>query len=502
MKIAIAQFWDSRVSYAPFTEKINKTYCEKHGYIHHVIDDAFHIKEQLEDRAPTWFKPWLILDCFEQHQPDYVLFLDADAIVLDHNRKVEEFIDQNYDITCTQDYGPSVINAGVMLLRNTDWVKEFMKTWWDTSSSVAGPIEHEPRRKGYYKDHIWHDQTCFGLLYNANTHGEKDKIRIIEPYELNSMHEHHPEHNVFVYHAFAQGSLKNRTIDTIYYRMFNIEPPINDSPDLLEMVQDYDTDKQWTHSYIDNVYTNIFNPIKNDNVSIVEIGLRDGESVRLWRDFLPNARIFTTGNQQEIEQFKHKHKTDRITFIECDQSNDDDVDKLNDILKNSGPIDIIIDNGTHKMRDQQITLAKLFDCLKKDGVYILENTHTSYEATLPEKEWLNWGDKSKTLTASMLDTFCDSGTITSDYMTDKEQVFLTNSIAKIYTYKNTEHFSWTSVITKGTDVNSSQNVQSDPVSEPIQPVICFYKNGDVSNETIAYLQRNGFVGPIECFNKK
>jgi hypothetical protein len=100
------------------------------------------------------------------------------------------------------------------------------------------------------------------------------------------------------------------------------------------------------------------------------------------------------------------------------------------------------------MRDQQITLAKLFKMLKSDGIYILEDLHTSFEAVMPEKDWCGWGDSSKTITLNMLESFKQTGKIESDYMTQDEMDYLSENIKSVEIYKNRPDWSVTSVIIK------------------------------------------------------
>jgi hypothetical protein len=100
------------------------------------------------------------------------------------------------------------------------------------------------------------------------------------------------------------------------------------------------------------------------------------------------------------------------------------------------------------MRDQQITLAKLFKMLKSDGIYILEDLHTSFEVVMPEKAWCGWGDSSKTITLNMLESFKETGKIESDYMTQDEMDYLSENIKSVEIYKNRPDWSVTSVIIK------------------------------------------------------
>ncbi len=85
--------------------------------------------------------------------PNYAPLYEKSSDVGNIDRKIEEFIDGDFEIKMTSDYGPSEVNAGVMLLKNSDWVKDYLNKWWDI-------CEEFPQ----YKTGLWHDQTCIGLL--------------------------------------------------------------------------------------------------------------------------------------------------------------------------------------------------------------------------------------------------------------------------------------------------------------------------------------------------
>ena len=106
-----------------------------------------------------------------------------------------------------------------------------------------------------------------------------------------------------------------------------------------------------------------------------------------------------------------------------------------------------MDDGSHKMYDQQKSLATLFDSLKSGGLYIIENLHTSLECRMPGKEWCGWGDPTKTTTLELLENFIKTGKIKSDYLTDEESMFLENNIDKLTVHELSRE-SMTSVIRK------------------------------------------------------
>ena len=220
MKIVLAQFYTSNVSYGHYAEAINKKYCEEKGYIYFCEKDDNKIKSTLEDRAPTWYKPKLIEDIIKQHNPDYILFLDIDAIISDFNQNIEDFIDENYNIVFAEDVGHhSVMNAGVFLLKNNEWSVNFLKTWWESvniftpeNSRDLSILEQNFGKVGYFKQALWHDQTCLTMLYESNKDIENN-IKVISNRSFN--HREYNEGN-FIFHAYAYGHSHNRTLDIIY----------------------------------------------------------------------------------------------------------------------------------------------------------------------------------------------------------------------------------------------------------------------------------------------
>jgi hypothetical protein len=439
-KIVVCQYWTKNLSYGQYTEAINKKYCEEQGYVYHNEVDTDKIFANLDGRAITWYKPKFILEVLETHNPDFILFLDADAIVCDSSYRIEEFIDDNYNIICTEDYGPSKLNAGVFIMKNTEWTKNFLQKWWDICDELTGG---EQNQKGYYANALWHDQTCFGHLMSALPDAIQN-IKLISNKVLNGRDYKNSVDKNFIFHAFSYGMINNRTIDNAYYDIFNVTKPTG--KELIDVVQYYNTDKHHEHNYFNLIYSELFKNNYKDVKKFIEIGVLDGGSVELWRDYFVNAEIIALDYniQNTINKLSGKN-LDRITFQSIDQS---DPIQLEELTTQYSDVDVIMDDGSHRMYDQQITLAKTFKMLKSEGIYVLEDLHTSLEAGKPEKAWCGWGDSTKTITLDMLNEFNMTGKIKSDYMTEEECDYLTNNIKSIDVYRNRADWSITSVIIK------------------------------------------------------
>jgi len=439
-KIVLSQFWTDNVSYSKYTKSINEKYCNEKNYIYHVENDGNKIREKIGRRAFTWYKPHLLLDVLNTHSPDYVLFLDADAIVVDNSYHIEDFIIEGKDIVVTEDYGPSAMNAGVILIKNTEWVRWFLQRWYDVCDELEGG---SPLQKGFYENGLWHDQTCFSHLLK-NEIGVSDKIKVIDNKVLNGRYFKDTVNKNFIFHAFSYGNLLNRTIDMAYYNLFNI--PIPKGEQLLDIVQYYATDKHHGHRYFELIYNDLFKPIREECKIFMEIGIYDCESIKLWRDYFINAEI--VGVEYNLPYSLDKlgdTPRHRMTFIDGDQSKEEDLIKLSNQYPS---VDVIMDDGSHIMRDQQITLAKLFKSVKPGGIYVLEDLHTSIELMNKPNHWTNWGDREKTITLTMLQDFIKTGKIYSDYMTQEEMEYLNENIESIQIYQSSPDWSVTSVIRK------------------------------------------------------
>jgi hypothetical protein len=440
MKIVVAQFFTSNLTYGKFTKEINKKYCDDKGYIYHLESDDQKIKNALEGRAPTWYKPKFINEVFDLYEPDYILFLDADAIVCDFSYNIEDLVDPNFNIIGTEDYGPSKLNAGVFIMKNSEWTKGFMTKWWNICDVLSGGPNNEV---GYYKHGLWHDQTCFGYLMDKMVE-TKTNIKITTNKILNGNTYKDPINKNFIFHAFSYGLVPYRTLDKCYYDIFNVEVP--EGSKLSDIVNYYDTDKHHEHNYLNLVYDNLFLPIKDDVKTFVEVGVNHGGSILMWRDYFKNSKVLGLDNNLPYCKERLGDKNlDRIELIDLDQSIPEMLDTFSNQYSN---IDVIIEDGSHRMCDQQITLGKLFKTLKSGGLYVLEDLHTSLEVPMPEKAWCGWGDPTKTLTLDMLKNFILTGKIQSDYLTEDEITYLNDNILSVEIYQNRPDWSITSVIIK------------------------------------------------------
>jgi cephalosporin hydroxylase len=120
-----------------------------------------------------------------------------------------------------------------------------------------------------------------------------------------------------------------------------------------------------------NTYARFFAPFADQPINLLEIGIDRGGSLRLWEDFFPRASIHAIDINPRCVQYA----SDRVTVYVGSQTDDR---FLEGVARESGRLDIVIDDGGHTMEQQLVSLRTLWPHVKPEGFYVIEDTHTSY----------------------------------------------------------------------------------------------------------------------------
>lgn len=156
---------------------------------------------------------------------------------------------------------------------------------------------------------------------------------------------------------------------------------------LNELGQKHKTDKcDKFHTYKGLSYLNYFEtyfaPKQNKNINLLEIGVRGGNSLRLWKEYFPNGNIFGLDIDPNCKQYEQER-------ISIEIGSQDNVESINNILQKAKTgFDIIIDDGSH-LND---LIVKSFNILVPHlnpyGVYIIEDLSNSYkDLTIDSQQW-------------------------------------------------------------------------------------------------------------------
>lgn len=152
----------------------------------------------------------------------------------------------------------------------------------------------------------------------------------------------------------------------------------------------YNSDKGTTykcaHGYAKR-YAQLFEPLVDKECKILEIGLnRDNTdtipSLSMYKEYFRKPTLYGFDIQQGFMKFNDPQNG--INIIIGDQSNPDDLRQI------QGSFDIILDDGYHASKHQQISLLHLWQLVKPGGMYIIEDLHfqpdPSIETSVKTKE--------------------------------------------------------------------------------------------------------------------
>ena len=167
----------------------------------------------------------------------------------------------------------------------------------------------------------------------------------------------------------------------------------SNSSELCEIGKKYDTDKSSQRNNVTNIrhchpytlfYEGLFKNKKDEPLKIAELGILDGASLLMWKEYFTNAKIYGFEyNNDLINNFKQKFNNDRITLSNINVTNKDSI--VNAFSELNILYDIIIEDTTHQFEDQIKVIENTYQYLKPGGILIIEDIFKSYN----ENDYIN-----------------------------------------------------------------------------------------------------------------
>jgi hypothetical protein len=135
-----------------------------------------------------------------------------------------------------------------------------------------------------------------------------------------------------------------------------------------EIGQKYGTDKV-DHGYLPH-YERLFAPLRCEPFNMLEIGVYEGASIRMWHEYFSAARIVDLDvNVRALEDDLRRYK-----FVHGDQT---DL-LLLELLAQEYRFRLVIDDGSHLWAHPVFTFETLFPWTQPGGFYVCEDILTSY----------------------------------------------------------------------------------------------------------------------------
>ena len=158
------------MEYAGLAEKINRAYCDRHGYaFKHVIGD-----QGDTSMRPVWKKAFLVRD--EIRNFDAVFWIDSDAFFNDHSKPLPLGGDEDFLVSSDFPNGPSLVNTGAFLAKSTAFGRDFMDRWTRMMTKPGSP---------YNNKFPFEQQGCSDLIRSLGE--DSSKVRVAPAEEINSI---------------------------------------------------------------------------------------------------------------------------------------------------------------------------------------------------------------------------------------------------------------------------------------------------------------------------
>jgi hypothetical protein len=178
MNIAVISIQTPEIyCYSKYTSVINKSYCDKYRY------EYIQYNHSLDTTRPI---PWSKIIAIKKHIEDFdwIYWIDADAIFFNHDLKIEDHINDQYNLiisnACSDNWvnthykeDPEFlnVNTGSFLLRGKN-------TW---SETLLTTIYTQTKRI----NHHWWENQGFADVYLENNPVINSKINIVKQSILN-----------------------------------------------------------------------------------------------------------------------------------------------------------------------------------------------------------------------------------------------------------------------------------------------------------------------------
>jgi hypothetical protein len=127
---------------------------------------------------------------------------------------------------------------------------------------------------------------------------------------------------------------------------------------------------KWEHYF--DIYDRHFRQFRGHDVHVLEIGVYSGGSLDMWRDYFgPKAIIYGVDTEPDCRVYEN----DRIKIFIGDQA---DRSFWRGFRQKVPTLDIVIDDGGHRLEQRIVSVEELLPFLRQGGVYLCEDVHGGF----------------------------------------------------------------------------------------------------------------------------
>lgn len=143
-------------------------------------------------------------------------------------------------------------------------------------------------------------------------------------------------------------------------------------PTLMDLADHARTDKNapYGHNYF-ATYEHLFQPVRNTTNTVLEIGVDQGGSIKLWSDFFTSAQVVGVDVIDANQQHNDICELPRVSLFF--KSNAYDLNFFESNLRNKYLCDVIVDDGPHTLASMMQCIVMYSKLLTPTGVLIIED---------------------------------------------------------------------------------------------------------------------------------
>lgn len=147
---------------------------------------------------------------------------------------------------------------------------------------------------------------------------------------------------------------------------------------LQNLIDNTRTDKNTIHSYLE-IYEKLFSSKRLTTKNILEIGIQNGGSIKLWYDYFINANVYGLDIRKIKDVWPKLLNNERIKIGCFDAYSEEFIN--NQLPHLSIKFDIIIDDGPHTLESMKSFINGYIPFLENNGILIIEDVQNI--------EWIN-----------------------------------------------------------------------------------------------------------------
>lgn len=124
---------------------------------------------------------------------------------------------------------------------------------------------------------------------------------------------------------------------------------------------------KWVYAF--DIYERYLSPWRGKKVTVLEIGVQNGGSLEMWREYLgADSTIIGIDINAKCQGAENTAENIHVRI-----GNANNAQFLTEVVEQFGTIDVVIDDGSHADSDIKAAFNFLYPKLSADGFYLIED---------------------------------------------------------------------------------------------------------------------------------